>query len=886
MSYDLEKLAEFRQQLLLAEVGALLHNLGKLGQAFVFKEADDEERHNEFESYALRDIVGVVADYLPQASGRDVSLNATAEEATKKPTEDFLTSDQKDWLKSIHFKLPPPCDDREYCLGDFIDFLKSNWYDRDKTTGKAKIDKLFAQGSLATELLEASHGSASGGEKEGNAAKIKQMKRPIFSATVFGYETPVPFESLDEYRARFLLELKNYVAELQKPLASYLELAEKRREMLGKIKHLLIAMVADTQRPINDVSLWDISTSVAALHKAALAQTILQPTLRPSRETLHWRVLSISFDGPSFLEQSHHVTDLLGRQQALHSALDEVQDLLEVRYPIGNEIYRDEYGSLFAVPDTIHLDGKDLLRLSAERGESLERLIHRAFLQTRKTGKGQSKELRGDLEPAITLSASFTGKKINLSERLTNRTLPNHPFPERLAHWWNSRLFQGKDMCSVCGLRPQGYGARDKYYTEKAEGRKVCFICLDRRVRRSEKWMTDPIERKSTIWIDEVADQNGYAALVVGRFDLSHWLDGVEIERDGRPASFARLQRVWRTTQEFWQSLSRPNSEGDTRLGQELHEQTRLRIEINALPRLGDYHVYEAEQGRNRFSLVWHPDEQCFYTAENLSYLGRVLNFAKPAEFEQWLKGTVIELYEPSGYGRSVKKISRFHITEATLRDNYKPYIRLLDTPNTFMALVPAKEALDIASFIRTKYLTEMRCVLGRLPFALGLVYFGRRTPLRAVLDAGRRMLDMPLISDARFDFEFLDTTARRYEVHYAADHRRQALHKRHRPFALIELDQLAKIWKLLKEKKGKVTISQIRALQGLIETKRRVWNADDTDMTFVQFVHDVIRNADWQKGKPTDEEIEFLVHAAVSGMLSDVLEIHLSITKETELDQ
>jgi len=883
MSYDLENLAEFRQQLLLAEVGALLHNLGKLGQAFVFKEADEEERHDEFNSYALRDIVGVVADYLSQAPVRDDSLKGTAAEATKEPTKSFLTQDQKDWLKSIRFKLPRPCDDREYCLGDFIDLQKKNWYDRDKTTGKAKIDKLFAQGSLATELLEASHHSASGGEKEGDAVITKQMKRPIYSTTVFGYETQVPFEALDDYRARFLLELKNYVAELQKPLASYLELAEKRRELLGKIKPLLMTMVADTQRPINDVTLWDISTSVAALHKAALAQTILQPTPRPTRDTLHWRVLSISFDGPSFLEQSHHVTDLLGRQQALHSALDEVQDLLEVRYPIGNEIYRDEYGSLFAVPDTIQIDGNDLLRLSAERGECLERLIHCAFLQTRKIGKGQSKALRGDLEPAITLSAPFTGKKINLSERLINRTLPNHPFPERLAHWWNSRLFQGRDMCSVCGLRPQGYGARDDYYAEKAESRKVCFVCLDRRVRRSEKWMTDPFERQGTIWIDEVADQNGYVALVVGRFDLSRWLDGTEIECDGRPASFARLQRVWRTTQEFWQGLSRPNSEGDAWLGKMLYEQTRLRIEINAPPRLGDYHVYEVEWGRNRFSLVWYPDERCFYTAENLNYLGRVLNFDEPVKFAQWLKGAAIELYEPSGYGRSVKKIGRFHITNATLSDRYKPYVRLLDTPNTFMALVPAKEALDIASAIRTKYLTEMRCALGRLPFALGLVYFGRRTPLRAVFDAGRRMLNMLVVSDSRFDFEFLDTTARRYEVHYAEDHRRQTPHKRHRPFALIELDQLAAVWKLLKKK---ATISQIRNLQGLIEAKRRAWNADSTDMTFFQFVHDVFGNTDWQKGKPIDEEIEFLVRAAVNGILSDVLEIHLSITKEAELDQ
>ena len=65
------------------------------------------------------------------------------------------------------------------------------------------------------------------------------------------------------------------------------------------------------------------------------------------------------------------------------------------------------------------------------------------------------------------------------------------------------------------------------------------------------------------------------------------------------------------------------------------------------------------------------------------------------------------------------------------------------------MALVPADKALAVLDAIKTKYEREMGKVRNRLPLHLGAVYFHRRTPLRAALDAGRRMLQQkPLGGD------------------------------------------------------------------------------------------------------------------------------------------
>jgi hypothetical protein len=78
------------------------------------------------------------------------------------------------------------------------------------------------------------------------------------------------------------------------------------------------------------------------------------------------------------------------------------------------------------------------------------------------------------------------------------------------------------------------------------------------------------------------------------------------------------------------------------------------------------------------------------------------------------------------------------------LSDAYSPMITLLAEPAVFMAMVPANKALTVAQHIRQKYELEMGKVRDRLPVHLGLVFAPRRTPIRALLEAGHNMLNMP----------------------------------------------------------------------------------------------------------------------------------------------
>lgn len=71
----------------------------------------------------------------------------------------------------------------------------------------------------------------------------------------------------------------------------------------------------------------------------------------------------------------------------------------------------------------------------------------------------------------------------------------------------------------------------------------------------------------------------------------------------------------------------------------------------------------------------------------------------------------------------------------------YVPVIPIIAEPRTFMALAPADQALAMLGQIKSKYEREMGKVRNRLPLHLSIVYFSRRTPLRAALDAGQAML-------------------------------------------------------------------------------------------------------------------------------------------------
>jgi hypothetical protein len=483
--------------------------------------------------------------------------------------------------------------------------------------------------------------------------------------------------------------------------------------------------------------------------------------------------------------------------------------------------------------------------------------------------------------------------------------------------------------------------------------------------------------------------------------------------------SFARLRRIWDTTRNFWQQVF-PTDEGcdvnqsiagknidraAARL--EIKAQLRSQDENNSNP--GDYHAYNLVlNGNIKMSVVWDPEYSRFITADNLIYL------AQPAQLgqsvQQWLdqrKDAWFSLEEPSGYGSRNKVWGEIQIqtVHEIPNSSYVPAIPILAEPRSFLALAPADRSLDILQQIKRKYEREMGKVRNRLPLHLGAVYFSRRTPLRAALDAGQAMLkrassahpweveaiqqgalppskselshefqqtititlkqsdntidwhvpavmgdgttpdnwypyvffqqdtngntrpadrqrafndthghwlihagdlqagDQILFTPSTFDFEFLDTTSRRFEIHYNDDGRRAS--RPTRPFYLEDLDRLELLWRLLSH----LERSQRYQVVATIEATRELWygatSSQPDDEVFTRFVHDTLAGAAWPHRRRWDatqrtwvdraeddpqpggwrsirrDWQQHLIQAGVRGELADLLELRMEILKE-----
>ncbi|MEJ5241797.1 MAG: hypothetical protein WHS87_11420 [Anaerolineales bacterium] len=1058
MTVDLEILAKHRNDLLLAEVAAWLHNIGKMDPNFLVMQTGESPdildiyrvAQYSFRRFADPSVLlgnspytqqkGVLyfvneqlrrkvlqikkkIEYIntllsdqstsPEERKRLANKLRTWQEEKDRNKKQLKSEEQNQWEnyeKQIEqCKIPSV---GNWPLGSLLTmFWESEWFDKPQASGyepgsdndpdyqrKPKPGISLRPGFTMDlpALLLLAHGEVSGQEKKGMDAQGRYVgiddyqQQPPLSldkiriASAFGHETehPLAWHTWMNQRKQIFDWL----------LSSWNNPLQLKAEMLQQFAPLRNAL-GDTQRPINEISLWDYSWAVAALFKTAVARAVITGNV-PTPADMHWRLVSVRLDALDFLSHSNQIADLIARRQLLKDFYQMIQHLLEVEIPIGASVYNDENGLVFVMPE---IPGWTNTELQA----ALLSLIHNALDNPQSLQTVDFSGLYGaaDLRPCVQVGSAQRGKKLQLQEVLPQAEPLSTPNPDHMEKWWKEAT---KERCAICGLRPQGYvepGLPSFVTADKARKRRLCGICLARRGRRSEDWAKR--RQNETIWIDEIADVNGRLAIVVGRFELDEWLVGILVssiamgtDQHGnwlvKPPTFARIQRVWRTTAQFWQDVNQQVC------SQSQDDRRRLILQLNKQPDLGDYHTYELDLGPTSMSVVWipsHGDQGAhLISVDNLQYVARQLGaeeniyrdpvlsciFVEDFVREKFIQNglePILRNPEGEGLAREENLLRGYKFVETKHQDvSFSTAIPILAEPRTFMALVPADRALPIVQAIKCKYEREMGKVRNRLPLTLGVVYFGRRTPLAAALDAGRRMLrrkvtagtwtvksrdpleclsdDWPrrvclTLSDgfrsiqveiptvmgdnetkdvwypywrlegdnitnrqrwfkgadggiwvhvcdlrpgdrvhfmpSTFDYEYLDTTTRRFEIFYGEDGQRRGNEKPQRPYLLEELSDIQNVWKALQSLRR----SQIYQIESLIEAKRRAWGnrrgraALDlpSEDVFRRFVKDVLLEAQAYS--------QLLEKAALNGMLSDVLELYFTLgTKEAEHDQ
>ncbi len=507
MSDRLNVLAENCNNILLAEIGAMIHNIGKMS-----------EEHLKQGKFQLHLYFGdFLYDLIQTQTG---NINGLDTNNINNAQGKFYSQPLKTLLTNLKISFPTaPLNDREYELREFSYLRIKQLYEN-----KILDNLLGGKTSLLGKLLSEAHGRAVGGDKgftlETNTNQ--QDKNAIHLSTAFGYEVEnISSRNISSDQKKFLDELQKILQEINDFIGNNKQrevntAVNKWKELYTRFQHILkkhiSPYIADTRHPIDDIDLYSFHHSTASFFKAGIAKILLENpgTLTYADiEKFEWKLLSVRYNGLDYLLAARGINDILGKQSALETALNKIKQLLEVEYPIANEIYRDENGSVFLFPTLERNIEKEILKEVVEKIENIFK-----------------EELQRDLKPHINFSES-SRQALKLGPVISEFTPEFNQFYPDISPGHSKITINGKaiqvDLCQSCHLRFIGTGLSG-IILEKAVARKICGVCYERRDNRAKNWWEN--EKNETIWIDEVADEHGQIALIAGKFNLNNWLNG------------------------------------------------------------------------------------------------------------------------------------------------------------------------------------------------------------------------------------------------------------------------------------------------------------------------------------------------------------------------
>lgn len=570
MSNAIDTITQKKEDILLAEIAALVHDLGKLSKEFVTEQAERSTQlsfaHHlvlrrtstgisrpptvspqditDFQKVVQQDVTAWQRD-LPQSG-----LNAHDRNQTKRRLidanrqkvhnvsnklapllfeeslipENFLPTHLANALNTIRVSLDSRLGD--LTLGDLLEQHHTPYYDQ--PTNRYNCDA-----SPAVEVLKSCDRADSGVDKA--IPQAKQSWDQTYIATVFGYEPtahPIDLEALTGIRDTVCRSL---VRKLQSfPYGQENEIWKWREELLDTLlpsdgQKGFHATLGDTRRTANDVTLADHSYSVSSIFKAALAEALIKKTPEDQllRSPIHWKLLGVKWDGLEIISKAFRVNDVLGRREMITQVKVALRRFIELEFPIGNKVYDDEDGIYFTVPNLDyegdHADVKDYLR---------DKIVEKV-----------NEKSNGEINPSISMLKQKTRSLVQLtwlikgdgSDHVINLLKDQSFNPRWVSHWDSANKGQSQvDACPICGQ--QHHDVRGKEHRPfdicpvcqlrpKRESLETCSFCQHWREKGSEVR-----EIVGTHWLDLIADDNNQAALITGRFWLESWLHGEQTD--------------------------------------------------------------------------------------------------------------------------------------------------------------------------------------------------------------------------------------------------------------------------------------------------------------------------------------------------------------------
>lgn len=787
MGNMIQSIMKNREPILLGEIGALLHDIGKFHPDFIRRESIEkigDFKHEDIDSFLDNTLIGLIQNsrFAVKIDDETNIYSIIREHHTRKSKKNLI-------------KLLKSCD---------------------------RMDSADDKGIV----------------------REKQSIDDTFINSPFGY----PKERINLRCLEYNFDdLSDYLTGLfNKYISNSIQLSDFRESVIICLNSTFVHALGETRIPSNDVTLWDHSHSTASLFKSVLCSIALGE--KPKEKNLKWRIFGFCWNGTAFTNKGKKVHDILERKKIIDDIKEELKRKFEYEIPIGNVIYEDTDGIYFTFPDLNASNSKEL----AEEIAKIGLMIIKGDIDNENGSDGEISPFFIISEPSRTLTVlahvlTLASTKMNIPKMTptlffgenSEKKIGNNPDMPATN--------ENQDICPVCQFR-----------SKPAES-ESCGRCSERKKGRIDNWLS---ERKHTVWMDEVADENNRVALLALRFDLDRWFDGTVIntlhsqtfedwsnseraEEYFRKYSimlYPRKKEIYKLLSKFLNLVGSDNEQASqilatffesimiTKGNVETHKKN-IEQRINSIPfdcrNLASYlftqnpsparlfriweetsefselvikkikeNIYFNEWKRISFSidisklkfrnkyqlknrnpyvvkiqgltpenlLIFHSSEGVFYTIESLRKFS--MNSAEGSlAVETALKKPIIYLAEEDYPDKNL--LENGQSITAIDTESYFPVIEITKSPISLQLIIPASDSIKILELITKLYNERFAKVIGKLPLNAGLLVSKRKFPLYVLLNAGERILKDKIFREPIIMEPYWEISEGRFDKYY-----------------------------------------------------------------------------------------------------------------------
>lgn len=800
MSDLIDIISNNKENILIGEIGALLHDIGKCHPDFIRVQSLEHETnfvHENIDEFLDERLIGLFKDENCKLKINDKEVDVYSiirKHGDKNPQNDFVT-------------LFKSCD---------------------------RLDSADDKGVV----------------------RKKQSKDDTIICSPFGF----PKEKIDlQCLQKRLNDLEsNLIGLFQNYVSGNSGIFCFRKCLMKNLRKTFSHALGETRIPANDVTLWDHSHSTASLFKSALCAMVLGE--KPNKDQLQRRIFGFCWDGIGFINKGKEVADILQRKKIIDEIKRKLEDKFEEEIPIGNVIYEDNNGVYFTFPalnnnsealaeecakiglDIIRKDSNDeiwpFFTLSkphrtltilteelkfASKERAIPKMTPTLFIEgngeitldnpeidipkdgwdicpicrlrakpedddrcgvckERKRGRLDSwlsskeetiwiDEVADDNNRIALLTLSFD------LDKWLDGTMIGTIFSQTLEDWKNSKdaikFFSNKQ--NEQKLKSKGININDAPINLSKNCLKI--ITDEDPLKKDPSKLKDPAfksELINTFYEDVKSTQNEKDENYIEKF-----IDNLKVRVGPEPfnssnlqkviftqnPSPARLYRIWKETDEFFDLVTKDIKGGIySRKRKRLHfsaDNNALKVKINLENKENTPLIIKINGLKPESILVIHTSGGEFYTIESLEKFKYGDKSGPDAVKDALSKGLhwISEEDEPDI--NQLKNGQNIKINDIPSEEDYYPFIEITKSPLSMRLIVPASDSISILESIVKLYNQRFEKVLGKLPLNIGLLVSKRKFPLYVLLDTGERLFHAkefkkPEMMDAWWDINDL----------------------------------------------------------------------------------------------------------------------------------